>query len=107
MSDAKIKAGVFVGPKIKKLMNDSEFYGMLLPCDKWAWDSFVVVVQGFLGNKKDENYRQLVDNLLKSYKGMGCRMSLKLHMMHCHLDFILNQIWETTLKSMENGSTKM
>ena len=68
-------------------MNDPEFYGMLLPREKWAWDSFFVVVRGFFGNKKDENYSQLVVNLLKSYKEMGCRMSLKLHMMHCHLDF--------------------
>lgn len=87
LSEAKIKAGVFVGPQIKKLMKDPEFSGKLLAPEKRAWRSFVAVVQGFLGNNKEENYRELVDNLLKSYKEMGCRMSLKLHTMHSHLDF--------------------
>ena len=54
--------------------------------EKHAWCSFVVVAQGFLGNNKEEKYRKLVDNLLKSYKEMGCRMSLKLHMIHSHLN---------------------
>ena len=39
-------------------MNTPEFYGMLLPRKKWAWDSFVAVVRVFSGNKKDENYRK-------------------------------------------------
>ena len=47
-----------------------------------------MVVQGFLGNNKEKNYRELVDNLFKSYKEMGCRMSLKMYMMHSHLDFL-------------------
>ena len=85
--EAKVKAGIFVGPQIKKLMQDPEFSGKLLAPEKCAWHSFVAVIQGFLGNSKEENYRKLVDNLLKSYKEMGCRMSLKLHMMHSHLDF--------------------
>ena len=87
LSEAKIKAGVFVGPQIRKLMQDLQFPRKLLPPEKRAWRSFVAVVKGFLGNNKEENYRELVDDLLKSYEEMGCRMSLKLHMMHSHLDF--------------------
>ena len=90
--EAKIKAGVFVGARIKKLMQDPEFSRKLLTPEKRAWRSFVVVVQGFLDNNKEGNYRELVDNLLKSYKEMGCRMSLKLHMMHSHLDFFKSKM---------------
>ena len=28
-----------------------------------------------------------VENLLEAYKEMGCRMSLKIHFLHSHLDF--------------------
>ena len=52
-----------------------------------AWSSFVNVVQKFLGNHKAENHHQLVQNMLKSYERMGCRMSLKMHFLHSHLDF--------------------
>src|SRR5215469_9311708 len=41
----------------------------------------------FLGNNNNPNYKDLVRNLIKSYQNMGCRMSLKLHMLHSHLDF--------------------
>ena len=64
--EAKIKAGVFIRLQIKKLMQEPEFSGKLLSSEKHAWRSFVAVVQGFLCNNKEENYRELVDNLLKS-----------------------------------------
>ncbi|QQP36650.1 Uncharacterized protein FKW44_021817 [Caligus rogercresseyi] len=55
-------------------MQDPEFSGKLLAPDKRAWRSFVAVAQGFLVKNKEENYRELVDDLLKSYKGWvaGC-----------------------------------
>ena len=64
--EAKIKAGVFIRLQIKKLMQEPEFSGKLLSSEKHAWRSFVAVVRGFLCNNKEENYRELVDNLLKS-----------------------------------------
>ena len=45
------------------------------------------MVDGFLGNKKDPNYKQLVKKLFKSYQNMGCRMSVKLHFLCSDLDF--------------------
>ena len=51
-----------------------------------AWVAFANVVQGFLGNKKDDNYEGIVDDLLLSLRGLGCRMSIKLHYLHIHLD---------------------
>ena len=52
-----------------------------------AWKSFKDVVHGFLGNNKAQNSELLVQNLLLNYKNLGCRMSLKIHFLHSHLDF--------------------
>ncbi|GFX51731.1 hypothetical protein TNCV_5014331 [Trichonephila clavipes] len=46
---------------------------------KNAWNSFKLVVKGFLGNKKDPNYKALVAELLQNYKILGCNMSAKVH----------------------------
>lgn len=86
ISDAKIKEGVFVGPQIKKLMKDPEFDKTLDKLEKIAWKSFKDVVNGFLGNEKDKNYKNLISKLLTSYHNMGCRMSLKIHFLDEHLD---------------------
>jgi hypothetical protein len=52
LSEAKVKAGVFVGPQIKKILECKEFPGKLTTKEKAAWNSFVAVVRGFLGNHK-------------------------------------------------------
>ncbi|XP_061404361.1 uncharacterized protein LOC133340279 isoform X1 [Lethenteron reissneri] len=52
LSEAKVKAGVFVGPHIKKILECNEFPNKLISKVKAAWDSFVAVVRGFLGNHK-------------------------------------------------------
>ncbi|UYV62543.1 hypothetical protein LAZ67_2000998 [Cordylochernes scorpioides] len=66
ISEAKIKEGIFVGPQIGELQN---------------------VCKNFLGSVKVENYRDIVYDLLLSYKALGCNMSLKIHFLHSHLDF--------------------
>ena len=78
----QVKAGIFVGPQIKKIIECK----LLNRMQKMAWNSFVAVVQGFLGNHKAENYAQLVQTLIKNYAKMGCRMSLKVHILDAHLD---------------------
>lgn len=87
LSEAKIKEGVFVGPQIRKLLNDSEFEKTLDRVEKMAWKSFKEVVNGFLGNERASNYKDLISKLLTSYKAMGCRQSLKIHLLDGHLDF--------------------
>ncbi|KAL6469174.1 hypothetical protein MHYP_G00226980 [Metynnis hypsauchen] len=86
LSEAKIKAGVFVGPQIRKIIECSEFPKKLNRKERAAWNSFVAVLRGFLGNHKDENYVQLVQTLIKNYAAMGFRMSLKIHILNAHLD---------------------
>jgi hypothetical protein len=44
-------------------------------------------MKSFLGNRKAENYHEIVSDLLMAYKAMGCNMSLKIHFLDSHLDF--------------------
>ena len=87
MTDAKIEAGVFTGPEIRSVINDSSFPASLNEMELEAWSSFVNVFKNILGNHKAENHHQLIQNMLKSYERVGCRMSLKMHFLHSHLDF--------------------
>ena len=87
LSDAKLEAGVFTGPQIRSVIRDSSFPSSLNEMELSAWASFVEVVKNFLGNYKAENHCELIENMLKCYEQMGCRMSLKMHFLHAHLDF--------------------
>lgn len=87
LSDAKVKEGIFVGPQIRKLLKDQNFEENLSALELSAWRAFTSVVEGFLGNNKAENYKELVRGLLDSFEKLGCRMSLKIHFLHSHLDF--------------------
>jgi hypothetical protein len=89
---SKIEEGIFIGPHIQDLIRD-EYFDKLLQGDvKAAWDSFKFV-KGFLGNIRAQNYEELVNNLLQSYKKLGCNMSLKIHFLHLHLDFFPRELW--------------
>jgi hypothetical protein len=87
ISDAKLKAGVFTGPQIRETIKDQHFDNALSDMERSAWMSFKLVVTNFLGNNKSENSVQIINDLLHHYNAMGCRMSLKLHFLHSHLDF--------------------
>ena len=87
VSDAKVKAGVFTGPQIRDVIKDVQFETTLNELEQNAWASFKLVVANFLGNKKADNYVELVNDLLGNYHAMGCSMSLKLYFLHSHLDF--------------------
>ena len=86
ISSAKIKEGVLVGPQIRKLLLDNGFKQVLTKDQLNAWNSFEAVVDGFLGNHKAENYKELISNLLKNYKKIKVNMSLKIHFLDSHLD---------------------
>ena len=88
LSEAKFKEGVFFGPQIRDLIKDEYFDRLLRGDEKAAWDSFKFVVKGFLGNRRAQNYEELVNNFLQSYQKLGCNMSLKIHFLHSHLDFL-------------------
>jgi hypothetical protein len=85
-TDAKLKAGIFIGPEIRKLIRDSLFRLELTEQEQTAWDAFVLVVHNFLGKHRADNYVDLVDNLI-AYQHLSCRMSLKMHLLHSNLTF--------------------
>jgi DNA-binding Lrp family transcriptional regulator len=60
LSEAKVKAGVFVGPQVKQLINYESFPEKLSKVKRAAWTSFVAVVSSFLGNHKAANYGELI-----------------------------------------------
>lgn len=79
--------GVFVGPQIRKIFSDNEFFKKLNRVEKKAWKSFISLCENFLGNNRSDNYVEVVNDFLKAYGEMGCRMSIKIHFLHSHLDF--------------------
>jgi hypothetical protein len=42
----------------------------------------------FLGNFKDLQCEKTVKTMLEKLQALGCNMSLKLHFLHCHLDYL-------------------
>ena len=103
--EAKVKAEVFIGPEIRKLMGDKKFDANLNSKEKAGWDQFCLIVKNFLGNYKSPNYVQMVTNFLQAYHELGARMSLKIHILHSHLDFS-PQTWEILVMNMVNDFTK-
>jgi len=84
---AKIKEGVFVGPQIRKLFRDDMFNNRPQGDEKKEWDPFRLVSTNFLGNIGAEKYKELVGDMLSYYHKFGCNMSLKIQMLHSHLNF--------------------
>jgi len=82
ISEAKLKAGIFVGPQIRQLLQNDKYKILLSDNERYAWKSFERVVSGFLGNYKDPNYPILVAQLISTFNNMGFHMSVKLHFLH-------------------------
>lgn len=108
----KLNAGIFDGPQIRTLFNDEIFVTKMNDLEQKAWLSFKSVVYNFLGKQKSENYKEIVNDLLKNFKNLGCRMSLKLHFLDSHLDFFPENLGDNSdeqgerfhqdIKEMEN-----
>jgi hypothetical protein len=88
-SDAKIKEGIFVGPRIKQLFENHDISTKLNATERRARKAFENVWRTFLGNEKADNYSDIVQELISSYS--ACNMSLKLHFMHSHLNFFFSE----------------
>ena len=87
LSEAKLRAGIFTGPQIRQLFKDTKFEIQLHEKEKNAWCSFKAVCEQFLGNRRSPHYHLLVENLIKSYEGLGARMSIKMHFLYAHLEY--------------------
>jgi hypothetical protein len=89
LSEAKVKEGMFDGPQIRQLMKDTAFMSDI---ELQAWNAFKDVVKKFLGNSKDPQCENIVGNMLEKLQILGCNMSLKLHFLHFHLDYFLENL---------------
>ena len=94
LSDTKIKESIFIGPQIKELMQDKQFHEDLNETERNVWLSFKRICKDFLGIHKRANYQDVVQDLLTSYKAMGCNMSLGIHFLECHLKSFPENIGE-------------
>jgi hypothetical protein len=65
------------------------FNNILQGDEKKAWDAFRPVSPNFLGNIRAEHYKELIEDM-SLYHKLGCNMSLKIHLLHSHLDFFLD-----------------
>ena len=81
-----LKEGIFIGPQIRKLISDTSFEETITDTEKQAWSGFKSVIKNFLGNYMDQNYKNIVENMLQKFQKLGCNMSVKVHFLHCHLD---------------------
>ena len=92
ISEAKVKGGIFVGPPIKIILASEELVEQISDLERNVWQAFRMIVEGFLGNHPRDDYAIMVLNLIESYEKLGCRMSLKLHFLHSHLDFFRDNL---------------
>ena len=86
LSDEKKKAGVFDGPQIRTLMKNKSFVLSMNDTEKNACNAFVKVTKEFLGNKKSENYIEIVNNLMDKLQRLKINMSIKVHLLFNHLE---------------------
>jgi len=93
VSDDKIKEGIFIEPHFRELMQDKQFDEDLNETER---NAFKRICKDFLGNHKAANYQDVVQDLLTSYKAMGCNMSPKIHFLESHLDFFPENLGEVS-----------
>jgi len=102
-SCVQIKLGIFVGSQIRELTKYLKLEDHLSHVEKAARKP-LKISQPFLffggGDQRAENHRDLVADLVKSYKPMQFNTSLKVHFLDSHLDVFTENLREV---SHENG----
>ena len=70
--------------------------------------AYGIFASKFLGLTKDSDNKTIVDNMLVCFEALGCRMSLKFHFLHAHLDTytIFHKTWVTLVKNIVNIFTQ-
>lgn len=56
--------------------------------EKQAWNSLKAKVNFVLRNNRADNDHDLIQTMIECLKIIGCRMPLKVHMQHAHIDQI-------------------
>ena len=87
LNESKLKEVIFNGQQIRYFTKDEYFEMLFQGNEKAAWESFKFVVEGILGNRRAQNYEELVNYLSQSYQKLGYNKTLKLHFLHFHMHF--------------------
>uniref|UniRef100_A0A6A7G0F0 Uncharacterized protein n=1 Tax=Hirondellea gigas TaxID=1518452 RepID=A0A6A7G0F0_9CRUS len=87
ISEARLKAGIFDGPKIRELLKDHNFDESMEDNERKAWISFKSIITNFLGSHRSLDYERVVEELLQNFQALGARMSIKMHFLSSHLDY--------------------
>jgi hypothetical protein len=83
------------------MIQEKQFDEDLNETERNAWLSFKIICKDFLGNHKTANYQNVVQDLLTSYKAMGCNMSLKIQFLESHFNFFPENLGEVSDKHGE------
>lgn len=86
-----LQLGVLNGPDIRKLISDKSFEKVLDKNIVAAWRAIKAVIKGVLGKKRAADYEARVKTMLHWFQIVGVRMSLKIHLLHAHLDKLKEQ----------------
>ena len=78
----KLKAGIFDRPQIRQLIRENSMTEVELE----ALKAFVLAVENFLGNNKDRNYAEFVNNMLTAFRNLCWNMSVKMRYLFSHMD---------------------
>ncbi|GBN71088.1 hypothetical protein AVEN_129436-1 [Araneus ventricosus] len=78
------------------MAEDENFETKMETNERRAWESFKLVITSFLGNKKDPNYKSIVEEMIKNFKILGCSMSLKVHFLDSHLYYFPKNLGEVS-----------
>lgn len=89
-------AGILIGPNIRTLMKDVTFEEKMNEKERKAWMCIKSVIRNFLGVHKSENYREIVKDMITAFHELNVRMSLKIHMLHNHIDFFPDNLGEVS-----------
>lgn len=85
--------GVFTGSEIDRILSDGDFRRCFASamCYGRAVTAMHDVMHNFLGNRRADNYRQIVRNMVEAFVVIRVPMSLKIHFLCNHLDdFVSN-----------------
>lgn len=107
LSTEKLNPGIFDRPQIRQFMKDPNFTTVMNELELKAWTSFVLVVENFLGNYRDANYKRLVENMLECFKNLGCNTSIKVHFLHSHLDWFPENLGDMSEEQGERSHQDM
>ena len=86
LPDTKVKGVMFTGPQIRVMLASADLEQTMSVVERNAWEAFRMVATYFLGNNKCEDYEVIMESLIQHYKLVGCRVSVKLHYLHLHLE---------------------